>query len=593
MTANIRMVMIVGAVAAMAVAPVFLGDYSMTLLNYIGIYTLVALGLVLLTGCGGLTSFGQAAFVGVGAYSTAYLSTSLGWSPWAGLVMALCLTSLIALVLGLITLHLGGHYLPLSTIAWGMAIYLLFGNFEALGRYGGLSNVPPVSLFGYRFEQMSQIYYLIWFLTGICLLFATNLFGSRQGRAIRALRGGHTFAESLGINTFRIRLAVFVLAAALAGLAGWLYAHMQKFVSPAPFDLRAGIEYLLMAVLGGSGYVSGALVGAAMVALSKNWLQDLLPYVTKNSGNLEIVVFGCIFILLLQYSRGGIVPALLKYLPRVAHRASNVDVGQAEDNLPVREMPAAGQPLLRLDGVSRSFGGLVAVNNVSFNVNAGELVALIGPNGAGKSTTFNLVTGVITPSAGIVTFSGHDLTGKSIRYVGAFGIARTFQHVKLRPAMSVLDNVKLGTYSRSSAGIISGALRLDRSEERSIEAAALLQIEQVGLAEQAFTHAGNLALGQQRLVEIARALAAKPSMLMLDEPAAGLRSLEKVALAELLKSLRRSGMTILLVEHDIDFVMGVADRIVVLDFGRKLAEGLPNEIRKNELVQEAYLGGVA
>jgi branched-chain amino acid transport system permease protein len=591
MTANIRVMIIVVFIAVMAAIPAVLGDFSVTLLNYIGIYTLVALGLVLLTGCGGLTSFGQAAFVGIGAYSTAYLSTSLGWSPWLGLLAALTLTALVALVIGFITLHLGGHYLPITTIAWGMAIYLLFGNFEFLGRYGGLSNIPPVSLFGYRFEQMTQTYYLVWCIVGLCLLLATNLLRSRQGRAIRALRGGIVLAESLGISTFQIRLTVFVLAAVLAGLAGWLYAHVQKFVSPAPFDLRAGIEYLLMAVLGGSGHVSGALIGAAAVALSKDWLQDILPHVTTNSGNLEIVVFGCLFILLLQYSRGGIVPALLPYLPRVNRP---VPLPNAQTNrLPERQMPPIGQRLLQLNGVSKSFGGLIAVDNVSFAVSAGELVALIGPNGAGKTTTFNLITGILPPSAGTIAFSGHDLTGKSARYAVSAGISRTFQHVKLRPAMSVLENVKLGTYSRSSAGLMSGALRLDRSEENLIEAAALFQIDRVGLIEQALALAGNLALGQQRLVEIARALAANPTMLMLDEPAAGLRSREKAALANLLKTLRQGGMTILLVEHDMDFVMGLADRIVVLDFGEKLAEGVPNDIRRNAAVQEAYLGGVS
>ncbi len=577
---------------AMLVAPAVLGDFSVTLLNYVAIYTLVALGLVLLTGCGGLTSFGQAAFVGIGAYATAYLSTTLGLSPWLGLVAALVLTSVTALIIGVITLHLGGHYLPLSTIAWGMAIYLLFGNFDFLGRYGGISNIPPVSLFGYRLEHMTQVYYLVWIAVGAALLVASNLLRSRQGRAIRALRGGEVLAECLGINPFKIRLFVFVLAAALAGLAGWLYAHMQKFVSPAPFDLRAGIEYLLMAVLGGSGYVAGAVIGAAAVALSKNWLQDLLPYVTANSGNLEIVVFGALFILLLQHSRGGIVPLVLRYLPQAA-RAPAVPHAPSADRLPVRTMPTAGQQLLVLKGVSRSFGGLIAVNDVSFSVNAGELLALIGPNGAGKSTTFNLITGVIPPTSGTISYGGRDLTGASPRVALAAGIARTFQHVKLRPAMSVLENVMLGAYSRSSSGFLAGALRLDRAEEAIVRAAALRQIARVGLAEQASTAAGNLALGQQRLVEIARALVADPSMLMLDEPAAGLRSREKAALAELLKAVRDAGTAILLVEHDMDFVMRVANRIVVLDFGKKLAEGAPEAIRKNPAVQEAYLGGVA
>jgi len=588
--AKYRWVVIGAFAAALIAAPFVLGDFSITLLNYIGIYTLVALGLVLLTGCGGLTSFGQAAFVGLGAYAAAYLSTALGWSPWLGLIAALVITSVVALVVGFITLHLGGHYLPLTTIAWGLAIYLLFGNFDFLGRYGGLSNIPSVSIFGLNLERMNQIYYLIWLVTGLSLLLAANLLRSRQGRALMALRGGKTLAESLGINTFWIRLVVFVISAALAGMAGWLYAHMQRYVSPAPFDLRAGIEYLLMAVLGGSGYVSGALVGAAAVALSKNWLQDLLPYVTSNSGNLEIVVFGCLFILLLQKSRGGLVPLFLRYLPRFVS-ADVSEVGAAA--LPVRKMPSKGAPLLCLEAVSRSFGGLKAVNNVSFEVAAGELVALIGPNGAGKSTTFNLVTGVLPLSAGRIMFDGLDMAGVAPKTAVVKGLARTFQHVKLRPTLSVLENVIMGAYSRTTTGFVGGALRLDCHEEAAVRSVSLREIENVGLAGQSQALAGNLPLGQQRLVEIARALTSDPTMLMLDEPAAGLRALEKKALASLLQQLRNKGVTILLVEHDMDFVMGLADRIVVLDFGKKLAEGQPAQIRANAAVQEAYLGGVA
>lgn len=586
----IRWCLLLVPCVVIAALPMVLGEFSVTLLNYIGIYTLVTLGLVLLTGSGGLTSFGQAAFVGIGAYATAYMSTALGLSPWWGLLAAIVLTSFVALLVGAATLHLGGHYLPLSTIAWGLAIYLLFGNFEALGRYGGLRNIPPIELFSFSFGEMQQIYYLIWAFVGVAFLMASNLLDSRQGRAIRALRGGRALAESLGVNVFLVRLAIFVVAAALAGIAGWLYAHMQRFVSPAPFDLRGGIEFLLMAVLGGAGYVSGALIGAATVALSKNWLQDFLPHLTSNSGNLEIVVFGCLFILLLQFSRGGIAPLLMNRLPKFEVRVSS---GKGAALLPTRHQPRKGEPLLELRGISKRFGGLTAVSDVSFQVNAGELVALIGPNGAGKSTTFNLITGVLPMSDGSVGFAGHSLNELSARRAVDVGIARTFQHVKLRSKMSVLENVMLGAYSRTTAGMLAGALRLERSEEASVAALASELIARVGLAGLASSQAGNLALGQQRLVEIARALAADPALLLLDEPAAGLRSLEKQALAALLQNLRSVGMSILLVEHDMEFVMSLADRVVVLDFGRKLAEGTPSAIRNDPAVQEAYLGGLA
>jgi branched-chain amino acid transport system permease protein len=597
MPPQIRIALLVLLAVAVAVLPLLQHGFIVTLMNYIGIYTLITLGLVLLTGCGGITSFGQAAFVGLGAYATAYLSTAVGLSPWVGLLAGLAITSVVALILGYITLHLGGHYLPLTTIAWGMAIYYSFGNFQFLGAHGGIGDIPPVSLLGYRFDEPQELYYIIWLFCGLALFGASNLLKSRQGRAIRALRGGKGMSESLGIDVFWVRLCVFVFAAALAGIAGWLYAHMTRFVSPAPFGLNAGIEYLLMAVLGGAGTIAGAVVGAASVALLKNWLQGIPQWLeanfsnvpTANSAVFEIVVFGCLFILLLHRSRSGIVPLVRQYLPQTVQAAP---AAGSRIELPKKLPPDGGAPLLRIEGLTKRFGGLVAVDNVSFEVRAGTITALIGPNGAGKSTTFNLITGALPASAGKVTFAGHDLAGIKPHEVVSLGMARTFQHVKLRPTMTLLENVMLGSYRRTKAGFIAGALRLDRAEEGAVYAEAMRELERVGLADKAHELAGNLALGQQRVLEVARALAAGPLLIMLDEPAAGLRSLEKQALSTLLRSLRKDGMTILLVEHDMDFVMSLADRVVVLDFGRKLAEGVPAEIQANPAVQEAYLGSV-
>ncbi|ARQ00224.1 ABC transporter permease subunit [Pseudorhodoplanes sinuspersici] len=591
MTRAFRLIVIGLFAVAIAAVPLLFDGFIVTLLNYIGIYTLITLGLVLLTGCGGITSFGQAAFVGIGAYATAYLTTAIGWSPWIGLLVAIALTSFVALALGYITLHLGGHYLPLTTIAWGVAIYLSFGNFQFLGAHGGIGDIPPVSLFGYAFDEPQKLYYIIWAFCGVALIAAANLLRSRQGRAIRALRGGKGMSESLGIDVFWVRLCVFVIAAALAGVSGWLYAHMTRFVSPAPFDLKAGIEYLLMAVLGGAGTISGALVGAAAVALAKNWLQDLLPHITSNSANLEIVVFGCLFILLLHKSRSGIVPLVRQYLPFKTDMTAPPAKGSGV-SLPEIAPPGRGSVLLNVDGMTKRFGGLVAVDNVSFEVKAGTITALIGPNGAGKSTSFNLITGALKLTAGHVTFAGRDLSGVKPHEVVSLGMARTFQHVKLRPTMTLLENVMLGCYQRTRSGFIAGALKLDGVEERAVYNEAMRELERVGLADKAHDLAGNLALGQQRVLEVARALAAGPLLIMLDEPAAGLRSLEKKALAELLRGLRADGKSILLVEHDMDFVMSLADRVVVLDFGKKLAEGAPAEIQANPAVQEAYLGSI-
>jgi len=577
------------AVAFIAIAPAILQSFTITLMNYIGIYALAALGLVLLTGCGGLTSFGQAAFVGIGAYATAWYTSVHGGSPWIGLVLALAFTGLVATVLGAATLRLSGHFLPLSTIAWGIAIFFLFGNIDALGRYSGLSGIPPISLGPLSLADTTANYFFIWAVLGAVMLLSRNLLDSRQGRAIRSLRGGTAMVESLAIGSFRMRLAVFVLAGLLAGLSGWLYAHLQRYVSPAPFDIRPGIELLLMALVGGAGQIAGAVVGAAIVVLLKNILQDVLPPITRYSAQLEVVFFGILFVVLLQRARGGVVPMLRRFLPRCDPRKPALG-----PPLPRRAQAAsAAWPVLRIEGATRSFGALVAVNDVSFEVRSHELLALIGPNGAGKSTLLNLITGTLKPDAGRVVFLGDDVTHLQPRHIAAKGMGRTFQHVKLRPNMTLLDNVLLGTYCRTRSGLLTGALRLDRPEEKSARAEALRQLERVGLADRFAEVAGNLPLGQQRLLEVARALAADPVLVVLDEPAAGLRQLEKRTLSDLLRSLRSEGMTIVLVEHDMDFVMNLVDRIVVMDFGVKLAEGLPAQIRADARVQEAYLGGVA
>ncbi len=257
--------------------PVRIPEYWVTLLNYIGLYALVALGLVLLTGVGGMTSFGQAAFVGIGAYATGYVSTTLGLSPWLGLIAGVVLTGLLALCLGAVTMRLSGHFLPLGTIAWGLALYFLFGNLEFLGKYDGLNGIPVLNLLGWHLESGRSIYYLIWAVVVLAVMSLLNLLDSRPGRAIRALKGGTLMAEAFGINTGWLRVVIFVYAAVLAALSGFLYAHLQRSVNPTPFGLDHGIEYLFMAVVGGVSQVWGALLGAALLTLLQDWLQTLLP----------------------------------------------------------------------------------------------------------------------------------------------------------------------------------------------------------------------------------------------------------------------------------------------------------------------------
>ena len=593
MTARSRQrALLAAVVVVIALAPLVLGKFGVSLLNDIGIASLVALGLVLLTGIGGATSFGQAAFVGIAAYASAWLTTAHGVSPWLGLLFALALTGIAALAIGLLTLRLGGHFLPLSTIAWGLSIALLFGNVDAFGRHTGLANVPPLRIGGWSLVEPQAIYYLIWALVGLAFVFNRNLLQSRPGRAIRSLRGGAVLLASVGADAFRVRLTLFVLAALLAGVAGWLYAHMNRFVSPSPFDVRASIEYLLMAVGGGLGQLSGALAGAAVVLLLKNVLQDTLPLLTQRAGQLQAVAFAVLFILLLQHARGGLMGFVRRWT-RGRFAAPEVDTGALAGALPLprRTLPTTGTRILVVSGAVKRFGGLVAVDDVSFEIRAGEIVGLIGPNGAGKSTLFNLLTRTLPMSAGRIEFLGRDVSALSQRSLARLGMARTFQHVKLRPQMSLLDNVALGAHGRTRSGLVAAGLGLDRAEERRILAEAMRHLERVGLAARAHELAGSLPLGTQRTLEIARALAADPVLLVLDEPAAGLRRQEKLALGELLRTLRGEGVTILIVEHDMDFVMKLVDRLVVMNFGAKLVEGAPAAVRADARVQAAYLGG--
>jgi len=577
------------AVLLLMIAPLVLPEFYVTLLNYTGLASIVALGLVLLTGVAGQMSFGQAAFVGIGAYTTAVLTTRYDMSPWLSLPAAIALTAVIALFLGFITLRLSGHYLPLGTIAWGIAIYFLLGNLEWLGKYSGIAEIPPLTVLGVRFGDGRTFYYLIWAVTLLALLAARNLLDSRSGRAIRALKARTVMAESFGVDTARLKIVVFVYAAVLASLSGWLYAHFLRFISPQPFGVNASIDYLFMAVIGGSTQVWGAVTGAALLTFLREWIRDLLPKVMEQSGNFEIVVFGLIVVVMLHRTRDGLASYVARLIPHDTKRMLPVTA----EPLPTRGQPRYGAPLLELRGVSKWFGALAAVKELSFEMRAGEILGLIGPNGAGKSTVFNLMTGVLPAGDGQIVFRGERIEHLTGREIARRGVARTFQHVNILPAVSALENAAVGAHLRGRKGVLASSLRLDRAEGRRLRYEAAQRLDQVGLRRRTFDAAGTLPLGSQRMLEVARALCADPVLLLLDEPAAGLRHLEKKALGELVQTLRGSGLSILLVEHDMEFVMGLVDRLIVMNFGEKLAEGSPQEIQAKPAVIEAYLGSVA
>lgn len=556
-----------------------------TYLNYVGLHALVCLGLVFLTGYIRVTSFGQAAFVGIGAYTTAILVTRYGWDPYSSLLVAMLLSAFFAFLIGWLTINLAGHYLVLGTMVWGISIYLVFGNVAFFGGFNGISGIPTLGFSLFDLPEQKNYLILIWIVVLLFFWGSLKALNSRQGRAIRVLQDP-LLASSFGIQVNHLKVKTFVVAAVFASVSGWFTAHYLSVVNPGPFGINASVDYLFMTVVGGVSNIFGALVGPAVVEALRVLIRDNIPSFLGTGGSFEVVLFGLIVIVILQRAGGGI----LDLLGRKINFGFNVITDRSVGGLKSKEKVLKPEPILEVKHLVKKFGGLVASNNISFDLNYGELVGVIGPNGAGKSTLFNMLSGVFRPTSGRIEFQGVDISKKSAFNVSQLGIARTFQHVRLQPAMTVLENVAVGAYSRGKGGLVSAAFGLGRKEEQHCINEAYIQLERIGLAHLAHAKAGSLALGQQRLVEIARALASDPMLLLLDEPAAGLRFQEKQDLAQLLKKLKAEHLTILLVEHDMQFVMQLADRLVVLQYGERIAFGKTAEVQKDRRVIDAYLG---
>jgi branched-chain amino acid transport system permease protein len=581
----------------LAVFPLVASDTAVNIGVYALIYALAAIGLSLLMGLAGQVNLGQAAFFAVGAYTQAVLVTRYEVPMVPAAVVAVGLAMLVALLVGLPLLRLRGHYLALATLGLGIIVTVVATESEYLGATSGIYGVPKPEFGGRRYDSPAEYFWLLAPVVFVALLVARNIVVGRIGRALGAINDSEVAAECLGADTFRLRLQVFVLSAGYAGLAGVAYVHWITVVNPGAANFPLSVEFLLMAVLGGTGSVWGAVLGAFAVEFLDEGLRDLIPTILPGAvGEVQLIGFGVVLTAVILFLPGGIHGLYRRLLDRRRHtavsvEASTVDTSDETPLLPRVGRPEPGTVMLEVEHLTRRFGGVTAVDDVSFAVRAGEIFGLIGPNGAGKTTCFNMVSGVLTPSAGKVSLNGDRIDGRKPHVFARARATRTFQNLQIFRSATVRGNVAVGRHLRGRAGLARGALVLPaRAEERAIRRRVEDFVALVGLTGVADRLAADLPFGQQRLVEVARALALEPDLLLLDEPMAGLSGGERVELARLLRRLRAGGMAIVLVEHDVEAVLALADRVAVLDDGRLIALDGPAEVRHDPAVVAAYLG---
>jgi branched-chain amino acid transport system permease protein len=589
---------------------------------YALIYGLAAIGLSLLMGLAGQVSLGHAAFFAVGGYTQALLVTKADWSMWPAAVVSTLAAMVVALLVGLPLLRLRGHFLALATLGLGIIVTVVVRELEITGGTSGLFGIPKPDFGGRLYNSAQEYFWLLSPFVVVGMLLATNLVRSRTGRALGAVNDSEVAAECLGVDTFALRLRVFVLAAGYAGLAGVFYAHWLGVVSPEAAGFELSVEMLLMVVLGGLGTVWGALTGSIAVSVMDEGARDLIASVIPGaSGEVQLIAFGVVLVLVIILVPGGLAqlwhtvwaaltahstkgePALTAHSTKgepalTAHLSSDASSVQ---EVPVRpaalagllegaDLPERGSPLLVVRDLTKQYGGVTALHHVDLDVAAGEIVALIGPNGAGKTTAFNMISGVLPPTSGTVTLRGREVQGQRPHVAASLGATRTFQNLQVFGSATVLGNVKIARHLRSRAGLLRGMAGLARAEERSIDAAAREALDALGLTEQAERPVADLPFGMQRQVEIARALALGPALVMLDEPMAGLSGPERTSLSRLLREASRTGIAVLIVEHDVEAVLALADRVAVLDDGHLIAIGEPESIRNDPAVIAAYLG---
>ncbi len=545
-------------------------NYQLYLITLAALTVVVGVGLNVLLGLSGQVSLGHVGFYAIGAYAAAILTTTFGWNFWLTLPVAALVSGAIGAGLGLIALRVSGPYLAMVTIAF--AFIVEYGVIEWKGLTGGsngLMNIPPIALFGWQWGQRALAVTTV-LAAGLALFAYRRFAASGWGLALRAVRDAETAAAALGYNPLATRTLAFTLSAVAAGVAGTFFAPLTELVAPSSFSLFQSILFVLVVMIGGAERTYGPLIGAAIVIALPEMLSGLAEY--------RVLFFGALLLVVLWVAPSGVAGLAAKLFTRRAPEPMRAE-GTAT-------LAHADGATLAVRGLGISFGGLLAVDNLGFDALPGHVTSVIGPNGAGKTTAINLIGGFYKPGSGSVTLGGVELAGLTVHAIARAGIARTFQTSQLFGSLTVLENlVAAMAHGRPGNPLAAAATAAPAAVAEARALAAF-----VGYAGDMHAAAGALSHVDRRLVEIARSLAGRPKALLLDEPAAGLAHGDKAKLGALLRKIADSGVAVVLIEHDMSLVMGISDHVVVLDAGRAIAQGAPDDVRRNPAVIKAYLG---